>query len=99
MPSPARLSAYGIGVAAAELAGGIGLAAAFGWQRVSLVLVASALVTAVAVAALRGLLRPDANGGGEGGVGPLPPDPEPPWWPEFERDLRAHLRERERAPL
>lgn len=43
---------------------------------------------------------------GWGRPGPSPVDPSSPsddldWWPEFERDLRAHLqeRERERTPV
>lgn len=34
------------------------------------------------------------NGGGPGGGGPgpdFPPDPEPEWWPEFERKLFEYL--------
>jgi hypothetical protein len=41
------------------------------------------------------------GGGDEGGGGPDgPPDPgEPPWWPEFERELRAYIdRQRHRPP-
>ena len=34
-----------------------------------------------------------------GGGGPPPPSPCPPWWPEFEADLRRYAAERERAPV
>ena len=36
---------------------------------------------------------PGDGGPGDGGPG----EPSPPWWPAFERDLREHLRERERS--
>jgi hypothetical protein len=41
---------------------------------------------------------------GPGRPGPDPPRPRPPsqdpnWWPEFERDIRAHLEEQERSPV
>ncbi len=41
---------------------------------------------------------------GEGWGGPRPSHPRPPsqdpdWWPEFERDLRAELKARDRAPV
>jgi hypothetical protein len=93
MPSPARLCAYGLGFAAAELAVGIALAAAVGMQRVSLVLAVSAVLTAAAVIALRRLLRP-GGGGEQDGTDP-PGGGEPPWWPDFERDLRHYMRDRE----
>jgi hypothetical protein len=97
MPSPARLCAYGLGFAAAELAGGIALAAAVGMQRVSLVLAVSAVLTAGAAIALRRLLRP-GGGGGEGEGTDPPGGGEPPWWPDFERDLRDYMGDRERTP-
>ncbi|MGH2875042.1 MAG: hypothetical protein ACRDNJ_04235 [Solirubrobacteraceae bacterium] len=31
--------------------------------------------------------------------GPVLPSGEPGWWPEFERDLRAHADARERTPV
>ena len=95
MPSPARLCACGIGVAAFELAAAIALAAGVGPQRVSLVLAISAVFTAALAIALRGLLEPS---GGEGdGSGPSG-GTEPPWWPDFERDLRGYMRERDCTP-
>jgi hypothetical protein len=40
--------------------------------------------------------RPPDGDGGIGVAGEAPP--EPPWWPDFERDLRAYAaRERSRA--
>lgn len=46
------------------------------------------------------------DGGGDGPRRPEPPTPgpvlppaDPDWWPEFERDLRAHAADRERTPV
>jgi hypothetical protein len=38
------------------------------------------------------LLRPRGDGDDDGGLGALPPpdEPEPPWWPAFERDFRDY---------
>lgn len=45
------------------------------------------------------LLRPRGDDGRGDGWGRPPDDePEPPWWPDFERDLRAYLEDRESAP-
>ena len=46
------------------------------------------------------MLRPRDDGPGGGGGGPRrgPEDPEPPWWPEFERELREYMDARERIP-
>ena len=41
--------------------------------------------------------RPD-DGGDDGHGGGGPGDPEPPWWPEFERDFRAHAESRRKIP-
>ena len=46
----------------------------------------------------------DEGGDGWGRPGPDPARPWPPpadadWWPEFERDLRRHLKDRERPPV
>jgi hypothetical protein len=42
--------------------------------------------------------RDDGPDWGGGGTGPLPEDPEPPWWPAFERELREYLDARDRIP-
>ncbi len=97
MPPPRRLVLYGVAVAAFEAAFAIGLASTLGPQQVSLVLAVSAALTAGLSVAVGLLLKPRggdpvrSSGCGE-------PDPEPPWWPGFERELRAHMRERERSP-
>jgi hypothetical protein len=37
------------------------------------------------------LMRPRRDDGDDDGPrGPEPDDPEPPWWPEFERELRDY---------
>jgi hypothetical protein len=49
----------------------------------------------------------DDDGEGGGGWGrprpdparPRPPSEDPDWWPEFERDLRAHLEARDDTPI
>jgi hypothetical protein len=48
----------------------------------------------------------DDGGGGDGWdhrgprpVGPPPPGEDPAWWPEFERDLQAHLGAPDRVPV
>lgn len=47
-----------------------------------------AFTAALAVLAYRLIRRPGGEGGG--GTGPAPDPGEPPWWPGFERDFRAH---------
>ena len=46
------------------------------------------------------LMRPRDDGPGDDGGGPPrdPEDPEPPWWPGFERELRRYMDARERTP-
>ncbi|MGH2916486.1 MAG: hypothetical protein ACRDMX_16030 [Solirubrobacteraceae bacterium] len=48
----------------------------------------------------------EQGGGGDGRGGPSPPSPGPrppsgdaDWWPDFERDLQAHLEANERTPV
>jgi hypothetical protein len=45
------------------------------------------------------LMRPRGGGGGGGPGGRGPHHPEPPWWPEFERDFRAYVETRARIPV
>ena len=62
--------------------------------------------------ALGRLIQHDDRGEGEDGEStdgwgrpgsdpprPRPPFHEPDWWPEFEHDFRAHVRERARSPV
>ena len=46
------------------------------------------------------LMRPrdDGPGDDDGGLGAGPEDPEPPWWPAFECELRSYMERRERIP-
>ena len=38
------------------------------------------------------VLRAPSEDGGDDGPGPPDEDPEPPWWPDFERQFRDHVR-------
>ena len=60
----------------------------------------SALLTLGVALLAAPLMRPRDDGPGDGGGGPAPgPEgPEPPWWPEFEREFRAYAGARERSP-
>ena len=68
----------------------LGLFAAVGPQSVSAMLAVAAFATAGAVWLARPLLAPPDEGedGGDGG-GPAGPG-DPPWWPDFERELRLY---------
>ncbi len=58
----------------------------------------AAITIAIAVLARRLLAPRDGDDGRNGGVGPRPDDEgPPPWWPEFESQLRAWERGRDRA--
>ena len=72
-----------------------------GWVLIGLspVFFAGCAAVTLAVALLAApLMRPrrgdDPGGGGGGGSDP---EPEPPWWPQFERDLRAYEAEQRSA--
>jgi hypothetical protein len=79
---------------------GVVLGAALGWAL-------AAAVLSVSLDRLRALDR-GSDEGGDGGSGrrlpeppptpPRPPSAEGDWWPEFERELRAHLQEQDREP-
>jgi hypothetical protein len=60
----------------------------------------SAVLTAGVTALLGHALR-RPPGRGDGGSGGSPDEPEPPWWPGFEADLRRYTREAgpRRAPV
>jgi hypothetical protein len=71
------------------------LAAAFVWPTAtanSFVFALLWLAVLCSVTAYLVLRRPD--GGDDGGSGPEAP--EPPWWPEFERQFRDYARQRRR---
>jgi hypothetical protein len=63
------------------------LTAAFLWPSATAMLWLAVLCSITAYLVLR---RPD--GGDDGGSGPEAP--EPPWWPEFERQFRDYARKR-----
>ena len=99
------MRAWGAAVSAGHLALG-----ALGWLLIGLspVFFACCAAITLAVALLAApLLRPrghhdgrgedDDGGGGPGGGDGRDPDGEPPWWPQFERDLRAYEAEQGRA--
>jgi hypothetical protein len=46
------------------------------------------------------VLRTPSSGRGDddGGLGVAPEDPEPPWWPDFERDFNEYTRRRPERP-
>jgi hypothetical protein len=57
------------------------------------------LTIGVALLAAPLMQRRDDGPGGGGGPGPPNPwNPDPPWWPEFEREFRAYADARERTP-
>jgi hypothetical protein len=76
---------------------------------VALGVVLDATWLTLAVAQLGKLDHGTEDGDGDGGegwgrprpdpAGPRPPCEEPGWWPEFERDLRAHVEARDDAPV
>jgi hypothetical protein len=59
-----------------------------------------ALLTLGVALAAAPLMRPRDDGPDEGGggPGPGPVEPEPPWWPAFECELRSYLERRDRIP-
>lgn len=77
----------GLTFAVLEVVIAAALLALVGPQRVSAMLVIAGAVTAGAIVAVRPLLVPPGGGPDEPGGG-SPSEPEPPWWPDFERDFR-----------
>ena len=97
----ARVAAVGAGATVLEAAGGTWGLAVLGPDRIALFLVACAAATALVTVVLWHFLgRPPAGTDGGPGPGGRPPggDPPPPWWPEFERDFRRHVRS-QRSPV
>jgi hypothetical protein len=101
MPAVRRLTAAGA-AGALTLCVLAGAFALLGSRPIALWLAMSgALLLAVTLAGRRILARPRPEsppGDDDGGIGPSGPDDgEPPWWPDFERDFRAHVRRRTRV--
>ena len=80
-----RFLLAGLTVAAAELSLSLVLE---GTWRYFLALAAATVLLAV-VAHRR--LEPPRGDDGRGGGGSDPTDPDPPWWPEFERQFHDHV--------
>jgi hypothetical protein len=101
MSAPARMRLAGALVSAGHvglgLAGELLVGVAGAWLLFGLCAAVSLVVALIAAP----LLEPGRGGPGGGGDPPAPgggdEPPEPPWWPEFERDFRAHAARR-RAP-
>lgn len=114
MSTRARIAALGGAAAVLEAGLGVVALAAFGPAEIAFYALCCAAATVVVTVALWRLLETPAGGGGEGGAGvdrggdpagdggggihPRGGPEEAPWWPAFERDFRAHARERERTP-
>ena len=85
------MRAWGAGVAAGYAALGLigGLALRIPGAEVLFGL--CAVITLALALVIAPLLKPRGPDDGDGGVSPpRPPDPSPPWWPEFERDFREY---------
>lgn len=111
----ARIGALGGAAAALEAGLGVAALVAFGPAEIAFYALACAVATVLVTVALWRLLGMPAGGGGDGGDGggadrggdggggghsgtDREPD-EPPWWPSFEREFRAHARERDRTSV
>lgn len=85
----------------AELGLGAVALVALGPTQVAFYPIACAVATIATTGGLWRLLAPPPDGPeGRGGGGRVDGDGPPQWWPEFERDLREHMRrvDRARAP-
>jgi hypothetical protein len=89
-----RLMTIGIAAAVIEAALGGWVLAAGGPGRIGLYLITCAIVTLGATAALYWLLGLPPRDEGDGGLEVGENDTPPPWWPQFERDLREYERDR-----
>lgn len=86
-----RFRAIGLTVAAAEAALGLLLPT----TPTAYLLACAAASAILAIVASRLVEPPPRDDDGGLGTRPQGPDPEPPWWPEFEAEFRRHARERE----
>jgi len=88
----------GIAAVAVELGLGVVALVNLGPSRIALYPVACAIASAAVTVALWRLLGRGPGGPGRGdGRGGESRDPQPPWWPQFERDLDEYSRKRARA--
>ena len=92
MSAPQRMRAWGIGISAGYVVLGIIGAAVLRVPGSELLFGLCALTTLALSMVAAPLLRPRRRDDGDGGIGPPQPpeEPSPPWWPEFEREFRAH---------
>ena len=93
------MRAWGSAVAAVHLALGLS-----GWLLIGVppwFFGGCALLTLGVTLLAAPLMRPRPSGGDDGGGGrdPGPDDPDPPWWPEFERAFREHVEAGRRTPV
>ena len=97
MPRRDVLVGVGLAVALLEIAAGVAGIVWLGPAKIALVVLLSGLATGALSVALRPLLEPPSPEDGEGGAATGSGDDPPPWWPGFEADFWAHVRERDRA--
>jgi hypothetical protein len=90
MTAPQRMRAWGAGVSAGYLVLAV-VGAVLGVPHAEVLFGLSAVLTLTLSLVAAPLLRPRHPDDGDGGIGAPPPDdPQPPWWPEFEREFRAY---------
>lgn len=93
MSAPRRLLGAGIGVAAVHWVLALAVLLLGSAPTALWLALSGALLSAVSVVAYRLIVRADP-GDGDDREPDAPPDAEPPWWPQFERELRAHVERR-----
>jgi hypothetical protein len=90
MSAPQRMRAWGAGVSTGYLVLAVA-GALLHIPNAELLFGLCAVLTLTLALVAAPLLRPRRNDDGDGGIAPPQrPDPEPPWWPEFERDFRDY---------
>ena len=89
------MRAWGAAVSAGHVALGVA-----GWLAVGVApwFFAGCALLTLGVALLAAPLMGPRPGGGDGRGGAGPEDPDPPWWPEFERAFREHAEARRSTP-
>jgi hypothetical protein len=92
------MRAWGAGVAGGHLALALIAALILRDHSSALFFGLCAVVTLALSQAVAPLLRRRPDDGDGGGGAPPPDDEPPPWWPEFEREFRAYVEDRSRAP-
>jgi hypothetical protein len=92
MSAPKRMRAWGAGVAGGYAVLGVIGGVALEIPGVELLFGLCAIVTLALSLIVAPLLRPRRSDDDDGGTGARRPsgDPQPPWWPQFERDFRDY---------